>query len=386
MKKTVMAVAIVLSILMILPISAAAAGEYVTAPNLKGHLKVIWGFEENVFTPGMKLGEKASDPNKYVTDSIIGPNTYELTVKAAPGGESGKYGEFICHGKVSDYDYVNPIFDLTKYPGKNVMNDWTGYSEMWCWIDTSGFGDQINATTGKQGLDFAFMLYEQDVKDGKKVDGKFERWAIKTGASYYIQEGSGWKELKSDNLMMSPTPKNFKGWLRIPFASMDCVTILGFGNLTLDLKYVVNITLGIPMNASMIGKTMKIDTMALYSPNNAPAPSASSAASSSTSTSSNKATGGSSSKSTTGSTATGSTITGSNIDNSAVSTSDESGIANVSQDGSATISGNTSSSIDNKSAGKSNNNWIIYLVIAVIVVCGGGIGAYYFLFKKHTKL
>lgn len=382
MKKAVKAAAILLSILMILSVNAAAAGEYVTTTNPNGHLKVVWGFEENEFTVGMKLGDKTSDPKKYVTDNSAGPNTYEMTVKAAPGGESGKYLEITAHGKVNDYDYTNPIFDLTKYPGKNVMNDWTGYDEMWCWVDTNGFGDQINTnkTTGKvtEGLEFAFMLYEQDVKDGKKVDGKFERWAIKTGGSFYVQEGSGWKELKSDNLMISRLPKNYKGWLRMPFSSLDCVTILGFGNLTLDLKYVVNITLGIPINASTYGKTMKVDTMALYSSKNAPATPVSSAPPT-TSASSNKASGGSNSKSPNGSNAVGS-----NIDNSQ-STSDQSGETINSQDDSAVVSEDTSASTDSKPAGKSNNNWIIFVVIAVIVICGGGVGVY-FLYIKKTKI
>lgn len=271
----IMTALVLLSAAFVPAVSAYTYNTVTASENPSGYYKTIWGYDEPEFAVGMKLGDKTDDKGKYITDASIGSHGYDMVVKNDGKGQNGKYAEIKVNDVPNDFKYVNPIFDLTRYPGKEKVNDFNGFEEMWIWVDIRGFGDQMtkDPVSGKDvpGFDFSFQIYEQDWKDGKKVAGKFERWAIAEGGEFYLQEGNGWKKHTAKAAMMTTLPQNYKGWVRVPFSSMEIVAILGIGNMKLDLNYVVNFTLGIPMDESTVGKTMIIDSIVLYSSKSMPA-------------------------------------------------------------------------------------------------------------------
>ncbi len=367
-----------------------------------GHYKTIWGFDEPEMTIGMKLGDKTSDTQKFLTDASVGEHGYDMVVTNDGGGQNGKYGKITVHGVPNDFSYANPIFDLTRYPGKEKVNDFNGYEEMWIWVDAVGFGDQMTKDPSTDedipGFDFSFQLYEQDWKDGKKVPGKFERWAVVDGGEYYIQDGTGWKTMTAKAAMMTTLPQNYKGWLRLPFDSMEIVAILGIGNMKLDLNYVVNFTLGIPMDESTIGKTMKIDSIVLYSSDDLPTESSAPVSSSVESASSSSGSAVSAPSAVPSENESGSQESepvskdGSGAESAAGSEADSGNTSsdNNSSDnesdsseavGSGEISENGSKAISKDSSSDDNNNTLIYILIgiaALIIAAGAGL----FLYKK----
>ncbi len=401
-KKSVIstATAIALLVLLLTPaVSTAYTYNTLTqSPDPEGHYKTIWGFDEPEMTVGMKLGDKPSDTLKFITDASVGEHGYDMVVTDDGGGQNGKYGQITVHGVPNDFSYANPIFDLTRYPGKEKVNDFNGFEEMWIWVDATGFGDQMTKDPSTDedipGFDFSFQLYEQDWKDGKKVPGKFERWAVVDGGEYYIQDGSGWKTMTAKAAMMTTLPKDYKGWLRLPFDNMEIVAILGIGNMKLDLNYVVNFTLGIPMDESTIGKTMKIDSIVLYSSSALPedsseAGSSSAASAVASSSAGSNAAGSSGVQSGVESDVSGDVYdveSGSDAGNESLSPEStlSEGESGASEDaGSGDISGDRSSKDSQDDPGPGTNP-LIYAAagIGVLIIAGAGV---FLLKKKRTN-
>jgi len=253
MKRTRLIAALLLPVFLLGMMGGSAHGSQETTwPDPEGTLTVIWGMD--AFATGMRMGEPDSDTKKYVADNLAG-SAYEWTIREGTGGQSGKYGE-IKVLSVPAFSYVNPILDFTKLD--SPPSDWKAYSELWVWVDLAGFGPQ------EDGTDFSIQAYERDYKDGSPVEGKFERWAIMTDGIYYLQEGTGWKELVTKKHMITPLPKDYKGWVRVPFSSMDVVALLGAYNCVFDKEEVISVVLGIPCDESRVGSSMKIDSIALF--------------------------------------------------------------------------------------------------------------------------
>lgn len=383
-KAVVLSVIVMIFASLFIQVSAYTYNTLTESTSPSGYYKTIWGYDEPEMKVGMKLGDKTSDTGKFLTDASIGTHGYDMVVKDDGKGQNGKYAEIAVHGVPNDFSYANPIFDLTRYPGKEKVNDFNGFEEMWIWIDAVGFGDQMtkDLTTGDDipGFDFSFQLYEQDWKDGKKIPGKFERWAVVDGGEYYIQDGNGWKTLTAKSAMMTTLPQNYKGWLRLPFENMEIVAILGIGNMKLDLNYVVNFTLGIPMDASTIGKTMRIDSIVLYSSKEIPSPTVQTSSVTASSQQISSSTG---------------SMESADSSSFIVSSDNENSIGSETTSDSVPSSDVTSSFTDDKSSAisansisngnNSNDNWIIYVVVAAAVVAIAAGSVYFYIIKKRTN-
>ena len=219
---------------------------FVTGDSSITETKVILSGEE--FEAGTMLGVASSEPVGILSDNMAG-TFYDFEVKDDGKGQSGKYFQFTAKD-VPTFSYTNQIFSMLKFD--QPQTDWTNYNEMWVWLDVTGFGNQF------EGTDFSIQLYEKD-----PTGDLYERWSIGEGKPAYYQDGSGWKAINAWADMMTRLPKDFKGWLRIPFSSFELVRILGVGNETLDLGDVYSIVTGIPCDANRIGYSMKLDSIML---------------------------------------------------------------------------------------------------------------------------
>ena len=206
--------------------------------------KVIFGYEE--FAAGTKLGVKESEPIGILSDNLAG-TFYNYEIKDG-SGQSGKYAD-ISILDVPTFGYANAQFLLDKYdvPPKNMA----AFNELWFWVDTTNCGPQF------EGNDISVQFYED-------VDAPVlqERWAIGQGDPFYVQKADGsWKAYNANMGMITRLEKNYKGWVRIPFSSMDLVSILGVGNSVFDTDKIGTVVVGFPCDANRIGSSLKLDTI-----------------------------------------------------------------------------------------------------------------------------
>ncbi len=227
---------------------------FVTGDSSITATKVILSGEE--FAAGTMLGVAESEPVGLMTDNMAG-TFYDLEVMDDGKGQSGNYFRFTAKD-VPTFSYTNQIYSMLKFDPQ--QSDWTAYNEIWVWADVTGYGNQF------EGTDFSIQLYEKD----PSTESTYERWSIGTGKPAYYQDGTGWKAVNAWAGMLTRLPKDFKGWVRVPFSSFELVRILGVGNESLDLAEVYSIVTGIPCDVNRIGYGMSFDTIMLVNASSAP--------------------------------------------------------------------------------------------------------------------
>ena len=227
---------------------------FVTGDSAITATKVILSGEE--FVAGTMLGVAESEPVGLMTDNMAG-TFYDFEVMNDDKGQSGNYFRFTAKD-VPTFSYTNQIFSMLKFAPQQT--DWSAFNELWVWADVTGFGNQF------EGTDFSIQLYEKDPGS----TSSYERWSIGAGKTAYYQDGTGWKAVNAWAGMMTRLPKDFKGWVRVPFSSFELVRIRGVGNETLDLEEVYSIVTGIPCDVNRIGYSMALDTFMLVSASSTP--------------------------------------------------------------------------------------------------------------------
>lgn len=366
-KKVTVAMTLVLAVILVMALAMPATAYYELLPstNPSGHFKVIWGFEEDVFRNGLKLGQK-EDTKGLVLEPQSAPDTYEIFVRNDGKGQSGKYLEIKVHGKVNDINYLNPQLKAGALLGHiDRKFDFTGYDEFWYWLDASNFGEQAydHPITGAhiELFDFAVMLYEEDPRESVKDPKKWERWAPMPGSKYYVENGKGgWTAMACRFDQIASVPVNYKGWVRMPFDQLKPIVSLGAGNMVFDGKNIVDVTLGIPINETTYGKSLYFDSLMLYSKEALPEK---------TTTTTTIESGTSATLNSNGGTSSVTTDESGNSDVSDGESSDPAVTAPLSSHSAVSQSDVSDAAILNKPAGF--NWWITAIIVGGVLIAGG---------------